>query len=691
MIRKATILLLLALSFTLPVIAQGEPEPASADTVDEKDEFILKPRLGLGVGMLKFYGDVSDFRRGNPLVSNIGYDLSVSQDLNSFLRLRFYVLFGTLSANERSLDRNLNFKSQISTGGVDLKYNFGNFLNENRAISPYISVGIESMEFLSKTDKVDAFGNEYHYWSDGSIRNLPEDSPEAQEAQRIQRDYVYETDLRESNLDGFGKYPERTWAVPLGAGAVFHLSDRADFSVGTTLHMTFTDLIDNVSGESDVDRLGGLPGNEANDKFLMTSFSLTYDFMSVDEEEEEIEDPFEDTKILAVGETDFDNDGVIDFYDECPQTPDGVEIDEKGCPLDEDNDLVPDYRDEALGTPEGKPVLPTGKEFTDTLIYMDYLAYKDSVLGFAEIIRKSIEGERRKQKEYRVKIGEYTAGIDPSTANRFLSVPDVRTSVYGDSLTIFTVGKYDNLPEAIKRKIALTKEGFENAEVVTKEGEPGEFVSVGDEKNNMAVESDTESDPDLIEDVVFRVQVGAYKTKQPKSFYRDVPELLEIKTEDGYTKYLTGSFRDFKQAASRKIDVKSKGYDDAFIVAYKDGDRVSLRSVGISQAGIDESISKGKSEDEIEKDKIRFEVQVGIYKNEVPTEVLSKFMTLDDIKQTELESGLTRYSSGNFETYEAAEAYRNSLEDSGFKGAFIIALHDGEVISVNKAKSLINN
>ena len=49
---------------------------------------------------------------------------------------------------------------------------------------------------------------------------------------------------------------------------------------------------------------------------------------------------------------DKDKDGVWDKIDMCPNTPKGVKVDERGCPLDEDQDGVPDYLDHCLGTPE---------------------------------------------------------------------------------------------------------------------------------------------------------------------------------------------------------------------------------------------------------------------------------------------------------------------------------------------------
>ncbi len=49
---------------------------------------------------------------------------------------------------------------------------------------------------------------------------------------------------------------------------------------------------------------------------------------------------------FAFGRKDSDDDGVRDGKDECPNTPAGVQVDEKGCPLDRDGDGVPDYKDD---------------------------------------------------------------------------------------------------------------------------------------------------------------------------------------------------------------------------------------------------------------------------------------------------------------------------------------------------------
>lgn len=57
---------------------------------------------------------------------------------------------------------------------------------------------------------------------------------------------------------------------------------------------------------------------------------------------------------------DTDGDGVVDQFDRCPGTRQGVPVDGFGCPVDSDRDGVPDFLDKCPGTAAGVAVDPNG-------------------------------------------------------------------------------------------------------------------------------------------------------------------------------------------------------------------------------------------------------------------------------------------------------------------------------------------
>ncbi len=60
------------------------------------------------------------------------------------------------------------------------------------------------------------------------------------------------------------------------------------------------------------------------------------------------------------GSKDSDHDGVKDDVDDCPDTPRGVRVDARGCPVDSDGDGVADYLDKCPNTPTGARVNADG-------------------------------------------------------------------------------------------------------------------------------------------------------------------------------------------------------------------------------------------------------------------------------------------------------------------------------------------
>ncbi len=692
MIKKILFLKILLLSF---VFASAQIKDV-ADTSKKEGEKITpsilpKPILELGIGMFSFNGELSNKNFANPMVSRVAYDLGISEDLTDYLNLRFYALFGKLGANERGIDRNLNFESSIRLGGVNLTYNFDQLLKKDRIISPYISLGLESFEFLSKTDLRDANGNTYYYWKDGSIKNISEESPNAKQAEILYRDYSYESDLRESNLDKIGKYGERSWAIPIGAGAMVHVSDKLDLKIGTTLHFTFTDNIDNISSKGE----GFRQGDSKNDKFLMSSFSLQYHLFGKDKTEITPEE--DNANYLASDPDDEDSDGVVDMADYSPFTPKGEPVDARGVPMDDDKDLVFNFRDDEIMSTNGAIVNTKGVEYTDTMMVVEYGMYLDSVGAYAQVVDLNKKTKDDKRDIYKVQLGAYKTGIPPDLINKFLSIRDIQSTKIGDSLTVYTVGKYNNYGDADVRKNSLVESGIKNAAIVVQN--KNKLIPVNEplsKKSQTTKQSTNVSKVDLAQEsneVIFRVQVGAYKGNVSKDIFGDLPQLISFQGENGVTRYVTGNYSSYQEAAKTKIDILLKGFEGAFVVAYKGGKRIALQSIGVDMLQ-KESIEDSESNKEmngITKNKIFFAIQIGNFKNDVPADLMNKFVSISDIEVNKQPNGNTRYTVGNYSDYASALFRKNELVTNyKLDGAFIIAFFNGRQIDMNEAKELLN-
>ncbi|MDA9312790.1 hypothetical protein N9515_00450 [Vicingaceae bacterium] len=548
------------------------------------------PSFGVGIGTIAFYGDLNDRDYGSPFASNIGYNFYVLQPVSRSFNVKFGFFLGKVREEERSLERNLNFETDIRSASVQMEYNFDALLPENRSITPFVTAGFAAIEFNPKSDLTANGGEPYNYWTDGTIRSVSENSSSADQAKIIQRDYIYETDIREAAFNNSTTYAERSFAIPLGAGINFHLTDQVNFRFESIFHLTFTDYIDGVTRTTKPDFLGNKPANGANDHLLYNGISVNYNFDKIqpaDNLNVETEEAFD---FLANGNSeDYDNDGVIDLIDLCPKTPPNFEVDTNGCAIDTDGDGIADYLDEEINSEYPQFANDKGISMTDEMIYKSYMSYKDSTLEFAEIIQRDFKGDtlggyNKTYKKYRIKIDEYNRGEEPQNLNALLSLADLKKVDQGDK-SIYTVGNYKTLKEANVRLQALKNSGFEPE--VVKRDPSGTISGVNEQELEILAIAASAIDKNTTalakeEGLAFRVQLGAFKEKPTSAKYNNIPDLFIIES-DGVYKYMSGSFLTFEEAAKHKIKMVVAGFQGGFVVAYKDGQRVKLRDVGVKQ------------------------------------------------------------------------------------------------------------
>jgi len=220
------------------------------------------PSFALGAGVLWFNGDIGKGAGVSPYSTiRPGASFTIEERPFSFLGFSLSGLYGSLAASERSLDsaNNLNFQSKIISG--DLLVNFhldGAILKNDAPIAPFVYAGVSFLYYNPYSDLKDAQGQPYFYWTDGTIRNEPQNSGDILTAKIINRDYTYETPLDS------GKYSKTTLCIPVGIGLKFRITSSFCMNIQTTYYFTFSPNIDNY-------KLSG-----KNNKFMYSFFSLEY-------------------------------------------------------------------------------------------------------------------------------------------------------------------------------------------------------------------------------------------------------------------------------------------------------------------------------------------------------------------------------------------------------------------------------
>jgi len=92
----------------------------------------------------------------------------------------------------------------------------------------------------------------------------------------------------------------------------------------------------------------------------------------------------------------------------------------------------------------------------------------------------------------------------------------------------------------------------------------------------------------LPEGLIFKVQIGAFRNPIPQDLFSGMTPITGETTPQGFTRYTAGIFLKYSTADQVKNEIKSLGYNDAFVVAFLNGKRISMNEA-LTMAGIDPS------------------------------------------------------------------------------------------------------
>ena len=632
----------------------------------------FSPKFTLGSGFYTLNGDIQNENTGF-LKGIAGFNAGMKFELTSNLDLSFLFIKTAFSVDNGSE----NFKSDVDGYGLNVGYSVNQMFKQTK-IKPLLSIGVQNLNAKNDGENISAI------------------------------------------------------TLPLGFGLRTNVSDKLQFDITINFAM----------GLSDID----MSNKNKSDGYKSLNFILHYDLFTPKVRENAYFDDsyYEDVDFTKLESGDEDGDLVTDLDDFCPKTPIGVKVDKNGCPFDDDKDGIANYLDQQKNTVEGSIVDENGVQLTDEKyqsMYSDYDAASREYANFYnenEIKRENYKtidayliakanafnkayNERNldntvEKLKYKVKIGAFIDGVPASVINKYLSLDDLESFPQEDGMVIYAVGTYNSLERALVRKDELESKGFNDTYIlVDNNGSVSNYVnpiseSLIDEDEEVMVPNVSEVTLDnktnketVISDKenTYRIQIGAFDKELSDLVFEGVDNIVSFLGKDNLVRYMAGSFNEYKDAIIYQAQMKARGFEDAFIVTYKNGERISL-SVAIKT---DKNSLKSKEvvveeiEGEVVRPNIEFTVQVLMIKpdvefiiqilvaeNSLTAEDLSKMAKLGNIEKEAEGEEIYRYFAGTYSSLSDANIRLEEARLVGYVNAFIFTKLDGKRISLDQAK-----
>ena len=214
----------------------------------------------------------------------------------------------------------------------------------------------------------------------------------------------------------------------------------------------------------------------------------------------------------------------------------------------------------------------------------------------------------------------------------------------------------------------------------------------------------------LPEGSFYTIQVGAFRIPVANNTFSQFAPVYAERQANGFIRYSTGFFTSYTEAIQARNEIRQMGYADAFIVAYKNRERVRYSELmtaaerastsGGNAASTNANTANTAPTPEVDvtyysdplavpakliekTEGIFFTVQIGVYAKPSRNPILN---TYSDLHVEKLSNGQVRYTSGKFQTVADVVKQRDFVKANGIPDAFITAYKNGKRITVPEAK-----
>ena len=250
----------------------------------------------------------------------------------------------------------------------------------------------------------------------------------------------------------------------------------------------------------------------------------------------------------------------------------------------------------------------------------------------------------------------------------------------------------------------------------------GIFAEANSNENYYSNEKPIEIQSSMPKGLIFKVQIAAFRNiVEPEYFKGLKPISIEQRPNSNWYRYLAGLFTEYDEALSARGDIRGMGYSDAFIVAYFNGQRITIAQArAMIESGVaytDESIASAAqatgqevytstvaaqqvagaestvlpqnpqqiSEGDFSSPQLFYAVQVGVYGS---PRTRDRLYNLDELYYGRMTNGYYRYFNGKYTEFSAAQNAQAQIRSLGIRDAFVVAFYNGEKISVRQARNI---
>lgn len=204
--------------------------------------------------------------------------------------------------------------------------------------------------------------------------------------------------------------------------------------------------------------------------------------------------------------------------------------------------------------------------------------------------------------------------------------------------------------------------------------------------------------PEVPEGLVYRIQLAVFRNPVAPSFFKGITPVYGFRvTGSDRTNYYAGMFRRSADAAKVIPAVKSKGFKDAFVVAFSGIKPISAERASVleKQWGKQPLIKNLKASPETIRDTVppALSFRVEVIRSEKPlkdemNEGIKKAAGSRGMDIKTADDGKIVYLIGNFITFESAAEYADLLNRNGYREAKVVAWLGEKEIPLETAKQL---